>query len=111
MDKRTAQALEDSIAHWKRLFECETVESLEAEGLGLSSCALCGVFYFCGCVGCPVMARTTRCRCEETPYKTAVAEFSARGSYSRGWSWEKWRVAAREELEFLESLRAPRTRE
>lgn len=106
MDAKTAAALEDSIAHWKRNVEAERPEQVL---MGSDQCALCLLFHGeRGCVGCPVMTRSGCHGCRTTPYHKAL---------DRHILWDHqpcdlaaasaFREAARAELAFLESLCEP----
>lgn len=104
MDKRTAKALEASIAHWERNVAAETPDGAGVSG---ADCALCAEFRNKSenqCGGCPVRDKTGLICCLDTPYASAVSRFV---------SWiddpslrSAWRAAAQRELDFLKSLRA-----
>lgn len=108
MDKRMADALSASIAHWERNVAAETPG---AGNTHASDCALCHEFYFRNgsmiCDGCPVQLSTGREGCLGSPYNGA--HFALR-------IWQKrpgdedcriaWRAAAQRELDFLKGLRA-----
>ena len=100
MDNRTRTALEQSIAKWEANAKAE---NLTYVSLGADSCPLCVIFNTgLECGGCPVFERTESPHCNETPY---VAAFTAYTS----WAWgenngQRFRAAARHEVEFLKSL-------
>jgi hypothetical protein len=92
MDDRTREALEGSIRKW------EAIVAGTGEDLGAINCPLCAEFYDredtdsdekTHCRGCPVHERTGQEHCDGPPYD---------------W-YDGSREAAREELEFLKSLR------
>lgn len=116
MDNKTAEALEGSIKHWEENLAAETPDQAE---LGVNHCALCRVFYRNNCNGCPVRNKTGDSYCNYSPYEYA---------HNKHNDWEntylknedklylctkkevlkkrtQWRIAAREELKFLKSLR------
>lgn len=109
MNIDTKAALEASIARWKVLSETEEFPSLAA-----SNCPLCLKFnYMCNnhiprnksCRGCPVFERTGKTGCADTPYDKAYAAADDWDENYTPESCEAFRQAAREELEFLISLR------
>lgn len=104
MDKRTRSALEESIVHWEELagLPFGQVHTIRANG---SACALCQEFYEKNnvCDGCPVAERTGQGGCEGSPWHSAYsAKFSADED---GLKYDRWKKLAKEELEFLLSLR------
>lgn len=123
MDKRTSDALEQSIAHWGDNVAAETLEEVSLNG---KDCALCQMFFDGGkadcCSCCPVRIRTGISYCGGTPYESACnARDEWEESIDRYRDWdgnvtstkeiddtpEAWRTAARAEHEFLKSLRQP----
>jgi hypothetical protein len=67
--EETRTALEDSILHWEENAACTNAE----EGcIGSTNCALCTLFIYQGCNGCPVRNHTGKVLCEETPYFDAA---------------------------------------
>jgi hypothetical protein len=110
MDKRTSDALELSIKHWKANVAAETPEAAQAIG---DFCALCDLFAHRDnsddeCYGCPVADRSGARFCNLTPWKHAFISLrewkKMPGSESRKM---KWRAAAQAEVDFLVSLREP----
>lgn len=98
MDAKTLTALEDSVAHWKRMAEGK---ANEGERPGGDQCALCQLFCQVGskyCDGCPVNIET-ECSCDTTPYFKAEDAF-----YAFGINSPKFKAAAAKELAFLQSL-------
>lgn len=76
MDENTLKALKASIQHWR---ENRAARTSGAASVSANACALCALFNDddCkGCVGCPVLARTGRPRCDRTPYHAAFAAWS-----------------------------------
>ena len=98
MNKKTAQALERSIAHWNRL---ATGTAREGEGLGARSCSLCTLFSNPDCCGCPVNNHTGNQRCVSTPYNVAFKVFHS----TKGFASLRFQKAAAKERDFLISLR------
>lgn len=97
MDAKTAAALEASILHWKQNADVETLQDAKITS---SFCALCALFADDDCDGCPVKERTRLPQCQEAPWDEA---YSARNrNYLAA-----FRIAALDEVEFLESLREP----
>ena len=97
MNEVTRAALEESIAHWKRL---GTEEAYLGESTGAVDCPLCALFILRNdkCNGCPVMKKTGVHECRNTPY------LRARRAFLHGPSAE-WRDAQDAMIQFLESLR------
>lgn len=123
MDKRTSDALEQSIAHWEENVAAETLDEISLDG---KDCALCQMFFdgveVDSCSDCPVQIRTGSSYCAWTPYISACnARDEWEDSIDRNRDWdgnvtsakeiddarEAWRTAARAEHEFLKSLREP----
>lgn len=101
MKAETLIALKASIEHWKRV-----VTSPETEPINSKSCALCQIFLVpsrhkevTDCIGCPVFEKTGKQYCRGTPYQD-VYEASKRGDDNE----KAYNEAAKEELEFLQSL-------
>lgn len=116
----TAEALERSIAHWKRMAAAETINDLAGEEPVAADCALCQTF--ADCEGCPVAIESDLIRCNGTPYGLAASAFDEWERASRqGWFARRflggdglidaarryWRAAAAKEIAYLESLREP----
>ncbi len=100
--EQIAAALEDSIAHWKRMREMPLevrCDSKTRERPNAISCPLCLLINpdEDGCVGCPVYERTKRDWCFCTPYHVAQMSFKRPDHL--------WHPAADAEIAFLESLR------
>jgi hypothetical protein len=101
MPARTLAALKASIAKWRR-YALGTARSVI---LGQEYCPLCRLFNTDKiprnerCFGCPVAAKTDRFFCRGTPFRSALKAHERFGPDS-----EKFKSAAREELEFLKSL-------
>lgn len=75
-DMNTKTALQQSIAHWKRLEAVKTPEEAMYEGWGSVNCALCSLYYMapfddCG-NECPVKVETGEDACLGTPYNAAA---------------------------------------
>lgn len=106
MTPKTHQALEDSIKHWKRV-----VADPLGEPTGEKACALCQTYAReCGCQDCPVMQRTGKSSCLETPFgKFRDAKADAlhidSSTSSVAERLDQLSKLAEEELQFLISLR------
>ena len=48
---KTLEALDASIAHWRKVIKCEHPDHAN---LGNNNCALCLIFWRRGCQGCPI---------------------------------------------------------
>ncbi len=92
----TLKSLKQSIAHWKRL---ATGKRREGERVGVADCALCKLFFYKDCVGCPVAQKVNRIGCSDTPYKEADRTY-----YFYGPDSNEFKQAAQVELNFLKSL-------
>ncbi|WP_372570391.1 hypothetical protein [Ruegeria jejuensis] len=93
MDKRTLEALKASIEKWEKN---ATVERNTEALVGAISCPLCKLFMDSCCRGCPVMERTGKPACDDTPYDDAVEALDV--------FLPAFHEAARAEVEFLKSL-------
>lgn len=112
MDKKTRQALEASIEHWKEVIASGPKDTIR---IGGSECALCRECFFVddNCRRCPVYKRTGYENCLLSPYDEASMAHEA--VYRARLSEESWvsiwlkhrafRKAAKKELAFLISLR------
>lgn len=97
MNPETLEALEESIAHWKRLASGNREPD---ENVGWLDCSLCVKFMrFALCEDCPVSKKTGAILCHNTPYKNA---HRTRREY--GLDSPEFKAAALEELAFLKSL-------
>ena len=104
------------LKHWEENLAAETPDQAD---VSIKHCALCRVFYSNDCEGCPVRNKTGVSHCVYSPYDIA---------HNKLYDWEdmylgnedklylctkkevlkkrtQWRIAAREELKFLKSLR------
>lgn len=101
MDPKTLHALRASIAHWK---ENEQVTDIDDAKTGARHCALCVLFFDFpnDCKGCPVKEKTGKNNCRDTPYYQTVDS-------KNDSDLEAFRLAAKAEREFLESLLPPDT--
>ena len=96
MDEKTAAALEESIAKWKRNARVRDIENAKIYG---DSCALCKLFPGCG--ECPVFVFTGYTDCQYTPWRAVFNAY-------HGNDLEVFRKAVLAEVAFLESLREPK---
>ena len=105
MNKVTRKALEESIAHWRRMreFKLEDYRS-PPEYPGMRDCALCQLFHDEACLGCPVSEHTGHLYCHHTPFYTANDAFCHAVDEPSLFTKAAWRRAAKREIEFLESL-------
>ena len=108
MNKRTAKALEASIAHWKRMKANEMLDDCEEPSV--DECPLCLIFNDPNqsrfCEGCPVYESTKRIYCADTPYNDARLAWID-WNHGKPRARAKFRRAAGRMIEFLESLRDP----
>lgn len=105
MNKRTLKALQGSIAKWQAIVDGTGVDK------GIKNCPLCllfnndDTFIAHVCVGCPVMERTGKRFCRDTPHEKWVANCKPSDELN---VWvpggERGLEAARAELDFLKSL-------
>ena len=92
----TAEAIELSIQKWKSMIYL-LERGFEIEDGGMSTCALCELFWYGGCDGCPIANKTGAYGCNGTPYIEWEALVNDEGVYDI--------ELAQEELAFLESLK------
>lgn len=108
MPPATLTALNESIAHWERM---ASGERLEDEEHSVINCALCGLFYKLGCVGCPVAdAGHSECgknsKGEKSPWQKA--DDACWNHAFRGvepYDTDAFKDAAFDMVEFLKGLR------
>lgn len=100
MNKKTATALDRSIAHWDR-FAAGTAR--KNEDIGADDCPLCTLFHknARGCEGCPVEERTRRNYCQGSPFLAALRA----GLTEKGFASPRFQAAAAKMRDFLISLR------
>lgn len=94
---KTLNALKKSIQKW------EDIVSGKKEEPDCTNCPLCYEFYGDECKGCPVMKKTGKHFCADTPYNdawNAWKVFEKKGLTSH----QEYIEAAKEELSFLKSL-------
>lgn len=96
MNERTLTALKGSIAKW------EAIVAGTGEDKCSNNCPLCQM---CGrdCIGCPVMDKTGREGCANTPWEKWDAEFGFYSDKRMADTPERKRLA-QAELDFLRSL-------
>lgn len=96
------EALEASIKHWEENRDVSTPIDVSYSS---EDCALCQLFFYNHCIGCPIQERTGRALCEDTPYEDAVDAHSA---WKNGYASQKdFQAAAQAEVDFLKSLLPP----
>ena len=93
MDAKTLEALEGSIKKWEAVVAGTGIDN------GHRNCPLCGLFFYNGCLGCPVSNKTQQTRCCGSPYE------EYRDLRERKCTREELRNAAKKEVDFLKSLR------
>jgi hypothetical protein len=102
------RAIEDSIAHWRRMSEL-TVKRVDSEAPTGANCPLCRLFTRVNkesnhqCFGCPVSTKTGETSCVLTPYSAANREWMST-DFDQGFT-DDWKELALAEVAFLESLR------
>ena len=113
MNARTLKALKASIEHWKRH---ANGTAKFTEQVYAPDCALCEMFLVSDCNdenrchGCPIMERTGKAMCADTPWLKAELRYwrSPKGKSAQ------FKAAAKEMVKFLKSLlpktRKPKTR-
>lgn len=102
MNAETLTALKASIAKWERNAEAKTLAGYKT---GPNDCPLCKLYFWRGCISCPVFEKTGAKGCELSPYEDAWTAYD---------HWERKpkdaerrdsaRAAARDEVAFLKSL-------
>ena len=97
-NEATTAALEDSIAHWRRL---ATGSSRFGEDIYSEDCALCSIFLTSKCQGCPVSDFSGHPSCSETPW-SEVSQQRYRHFGSK--NTPGFLAAALVQLQFLEQL-------
>lgn len=97
MDKRTAEALEKSIKHWRSHSRAKSLRGLDVYNTG---CALCSLFINEECRGCPVAKQTGYPYCVGSPYNSARSAYEDKNLLA-------FVEKAKTELDFLISLREP----
>jgi hypothetical protein len=111
MDPETLEALQGSIEHWRE--NVALVEAGKMPLIGAIHCALCLEFNSGedqeeNCTGCPVMERTGKDSCEESPYTQVSARrdlvLRATSPTMQRLEWADLLAACKAELAFLESL-------
>lgn len=104
MDEKTREALEGSIKHWE---ENLAAENAFQASVTMDACSLCELFYMQNgnCEGCPV-AGSGFALCDGSPYDEAFEAFvSWRDKPYDSECLIRWQDAAKDELDFLVSLR------
>lgn len=113
MEMTEAEALEKSIEKYKRIIDNTGTD------LGDKNCALCEKYYYGNgksyCVGCPVLKKTKRTGCANSPWEEWYDHLAIDHQYPAH-VVPRVRISycrtclrlCREELAFLESLREPK---
>lgn len=111
MNKKAAKALDESIAHHKRMHDFASVDEFEDENPGARHCALCALYCQISnidspCNGCPVMEKTGCGGCNGSPWEAAFdAYIEWKNNPDSKKARTKWRRASTKEIKFLEGLR------
>ena len=100
-EQDTLRAIDDSIAHWKRL---ASGTAKPGEGIGAKDCELCEKFRFPShnppCWGCPIANLTGLTMCDGSPYRDCRNDYYDHGKFSK-----QFRASAETMLEFLTEVR------
>ena len=102
MNKTAAKALEESIAHWERLYAIDPSgkdarKQYRTEGYWSESCPLCKEYLNDICIGCPVYEYTKRSGCVLSPWSDAADTMDNPSVNTK--------KLVKRELDFLKSLR------
>ena len=100
--RRTLKALKASIKKWEKNASVTTMTELAQTRICMQDCPLCAIFCIergniNNCLGCPIMMRSGKSGCRDTPYTSCFDERLK--SNIQG-----FRDAAQCEVEFLQSL-------
>ena len=98
MSPSTLSALRSSIAKWEANAK---VSSFSKAQIFNDTCALCELFYYENCSGCPVQEETGLPFCEDSPW-TVVLRF-----WKERLDLDLFREASAKEAAFLSSLLPP----
>lgn len=109
MNPETLKALQDSIERWERLANSTPNKG---ESIGPGDCPLCARFHLpvgeraLKCIGCPVMDKTGKQFCYDTPFIEVenIADSDRWENDAQLFKSEEFIIAAEKELEFLKSL-------
>lgn len=102
MNAQTIEALKASIAKWERNAEAKTPRGYKT---GPESCALCKLFFWKDCDGCPVAQNTGSLFCNGSPYEHAWEAYAVWRIYPKDAERrDRAHAAARDEVAFLKSL-------
>ena len=88
--------------HWQENVAAERPEDVR---MGPDNCALCSLFFEDDCEGCPVMRRTGRFGCRDSPYDLADEAFDMWIETRHDDARDEFRKHAQAEVDFLISLR------
>jgi len=104
MDAKTRDALEKSITAWEEKVRLAKKGEAAFAKMGATECALCKLYYYNDCIGCPVAAETGQPSCDGSPYMEAYRAYRNAYEYGRP---DGAAEAFQKELDFLISLRPP----
>jgi len=105
MDKIVEKALEKSIKHWEKIVIGENYSTTD-------NCSLCNLFFINDCEGCPIKEKTGQVQCNASPFREFInhinlnhKSFIPVSNFHYQTYCPECKRLAREELEFLKSLR------
>lgn len=104
--KETLKALKESCQHWYDNMNHAIKGDVCKIDISQRGCALCMLYYYIGCAGCPVFMRKEKRRCIDTPYYTVdvyMTEYFAQ-DYADAASQDLIASACTNEFKFLLSL-------
>jgi len=102
MIAKTKQALNESIAAWKKKARATSPAGVSLSG---NECPLCVIFSGAGgCEGCPVKISTGKRLCADTPYRQASHAIALWRDSKDDDDMLAFQQAAQDEVEFLQGL-------
>jgi len=102
MDKETLEALKKSIEYWEDNLAFAMARKYKNIDTTSESCALCEMFVYIDCCGCPVFDKVGILGCRSTPYGKVSSILNNAAFFGLGYAGIT--KACRKELEFLKSL-------
>jgi hypothetical protein len=105
IDKIVEKALEKSIEHWEKIVIGESYSTTD-------NCSLCNLFFINDCEGCPIKEKTGQAQCDDSPFREFIKHINLNhksfipvSNFHYQTYCPECKRLAREELEFLKSLR------
>jgi hypothetical protein len=105
MDEIVEKALEESIEHWEKIVIGENYSTTD-------NCSLCNLFFINDCEGCPIKEKTGQVQCNASPFREFIKHINLNhksfvpcSNFHYQTYCPECKRLAREELEFLKSLR------